>query len=409
MVRATAAAVPVLLVLDDLHWADPPTLALFRHLVHETANDRIMVLGTYRDTDLDRSHPLAGALAELRRIGSVQRVAIDGLDRDGVAQLLERAAGHELDDAGIALADAVFAETTGNPFFVGEIVRNLVESGALVVRDGRWTSDLTLADVGLPEGVREVVGRRISRLDDDTQRALSVAAVIGAEFDVRVLADVVGIDEDDALDQLDRARATGLVNEVGLDRYRFGHTLVRTTLLEELTTTRRIRTHRKVAEAIEARHADPTKVLTELAFHFGEAAAAGVADKAVDYATRAGDAAMATSAPDDAMRWYRLALEHLDGEGDVATEVDVLTRLARAQQQTALGEVRDTVIRAASSARGAPGWPTRWPRRCCCPPGPRSTRRSPRTRRRSPCWRTRSNGSTIPPSAPGRRRPSQWS
>lgn len=352
--RTTAAAVPVLLVLDDLHWADPPTLALLRHLVHETANDRIMVLGTYRDTDLDRSHPLAGALAELRRLGSVQRVAIDGLDRDGVAQLLAGAAGHELDAAGLALADAIFAETAGNPFFVGEIVRNLVESGALVVRDGRWTSDLTLADVGLPEGVREVVGRRISRLDDDTQRLLSVAAVVGAEFDVRVLADVVGVDEDDALDQLDRARATGLLNEVGLDRFRFGHALVRTTLLEELTTTRRIRTHRKIAEAIEARHAaDPGKVVTELAYHYGEAAAAGVADKAVDYATRAGDAAMAAAAPDDAIRWYTLALEHLEGEDDAATEVGVLTSLARAQRVSALGDLRETVIRAATLAQRA--------------------------------------------------------
>lgn len=352
--RTTAAAVPVLLVLDDLHWADPPTLALLRHLVHETANDRLMVLGTYRDTDLDRSHPLAGALAELRRLGSVQRIAIDGLDRDGVAQLLAGAAGHDLDAAGLALADAVFAETAGNPFFVGEIVRNLVESGALIVRDGRWTSDLTLADVGLPEGVREVVGRRISRLDEDTQRLLSVAAVVGAEFDVRVLADVVGVDEDDALDQLDRARATGLLNEVGLDRFRFGHALVRTTLLEELTTTRRIRTHRRIAEAIEARHAaDPGKVVTELAYHYGEAAAAGLVDKAVQYAVAAGDAAMTSLAPDDAIRWYSAALEHLDGEGDPATEVDVLTRLARAQAQTALGEVRDTVVRAATIARDA--------------------------------------------------------
>ncbi len=351
--RTTAAGAPLLLVLDDLHWADPPTLALFRHLVHETANDRVMILGTYRDTDLDRSHPLAAALAEFRRLGAVQRIAIDGLDRDGVAQFLERSAGHDLDDAGLALADAVFAETNGNPFFVGEIMRNLVESGALVVRDGRWTSDLTLAEVGLPEGVREVVGRRISRLDESTQRSLSVAAVIGAEFDVRVLADVVGIDEDDALDQLDRARATGLLNEVGLDRYRFGHALVRTTLLEELTTTRRIRTHRKIAEALESRHgADPTRVLSELAYHFGEASAAGVADKAVEYAGRAGDAAMDASAPDDAIRWYSLALEHLeDDDIDVATEVDLLTRLARAQQQTALGDVRDTVVRAATIAR----------------------------------------------------------
>ncbi len=353
--RATAAAVPTLLVLDDIHWADPPTLALFRHLVHESANDQIMVLGTYRDTDLDRSHPLAAALAELRRSGVVQRVPIDGLDRDGVAQFLERSAGHDLDDAGVALAEAVFAETGGNPFFVGEIMRNLVESGALVVRDGRWTSDLSLEEVGLPEGVREVVGRRISRLDEPTQKCLSVAAVIGAEFDVRVLADVLGADEDDVLDQLDGARATGLLNEVGLDRYRFGHALVRTTLLEELTTTRRVRTHRKIGEALEVRHgAHPEKVLTELAFHFGEAAAAGVADKAADYAARAGDAAMDASAADDAIRWYSHALEHLEeDDGDAGTEVALLTRLAAAQHHSALGDVRDTVVRAARLARSA--------------------------------------------------------
>ena len=109
-------------------------------------------------------------------------------------------------------------------------MRHLVESGALVQRDGRWTSDLTLADVGLPEGVREVVGRRISRLDDDTQRVLSVAAVIGQEFACPVLAAVAGIDEDSVLDLLDPRRAAGLVNEVGLDRYRFGHALVRSDI-----------------------------------------------------------------------------------------------------------------------------------------------------------------------------------
>ena len=194
--RTTAASVPVLLVLDDLHWADRPTLLLLRHLVHETPQDSLFIVGTYRSTDLDRAHPLATMLADLRRDGSVTRLALDGLTADGVAELLERSAGHDLDDAGVALANAVFAETGGNPFFVGEIVRHLVESRALVLRDGRWTSDLSLEEVGLPEGVREVVGRRISRLDEDTQKLLSVAAVIGAEFPLPVLAAVAGVDED---------------------------------------------------------------------------------------------------------------------------------------------------------------------------------------------------------------------
>ena len=355
-IRATAAATPLLFVLDDLHWADVPTLALFRHVISETANDRVMLLGTYRDTDLDRSHPLAATLAELRRRSDVQRIAIDGLDADGVIQLLVRAGGHDLDDAGLALAEAVHRETSGNPFFVGEIVRHLVETGALVHRDGRWTSDLTLDDVGLPEGIREVVGRRITRLAETTQKMMAIAAVVGAEFDVRVVSLVAGLDEDDVLDAFDEARGAGLVVEVGMDRYRFGHALVRSTLLEELTTTRRIRMHRKIGEAIEtvcAGRLDP--VLTELAFHFGEAAAAGALDQAVHYAVRAGDAAAAAAAPDDAAHWYRRALEHLDPDDHdpthAATEVDILTRLARVLWVVAADQLHDTVMRAANRAR----------------------------------------------------------
>ncbi len=330
--RTTAASVPVFLVLDDLHWADRPTLQLLRHVIRETPHDALFVVGTYRSTDLDRSHPLATVLADLRRDGTVTRLALDGLTADGVAELLERSAGHDLDEPGVDLAHAVFAETGGNPFFVGEIVRHLVESGALVLRDGRWTSDLSLEEVGLPEGVREVVGRRISRLDDQSQKLLSVAAVIGQEFALPALAAVSGVDEDDAIDMLDAAQSSGLVNEVGLDRYRFGHALVRATLLEELTTTRRVRTHRKIAEAIEAQHvSDLDGVIAELAYHYGEAAAADP-DKAIEYARRAGEQAYAKSAAEDAARWYGLALEHLDADDDdTALRVDLLTELGRAE------------------------------------------------------------------------------
>ena len=352
--RTTASSIPVLLVLDDLHWADRPTLLLLRHLVHETVHDALCIVGTYRSTDLDRAHPLATMLADLRREGTTTRLAIDGLSAGGVAELLERAAGHELAPEGVELATAVYAETGGNPFFVGEIVRHLVESGALVLRDGRWTSDFTLASVGLPEGVREVVGRRISHLDDETQKLLSLAAVIGHEFSLPVLAAVAGVDEDEALDRLDRVRATALVSEVGLDRYRFGHALVRATLLDELTTTRRVRTHRKIAETIETLHAgDLDAVVNELAYHYGEAAAAEP-DKAVQYATRAGEHAYASSAADEAARWYGLALEHLDGEsGEVVMRVDLLTRLGQAEHVSGTGDARVHLREAAGLAQQA--------------------------------------------------------
>src|SRR5262249_25092978 len=157
------------------------------HLLHETPSDALLIVGTYRSTDLDRAHPLSAMLADLRRDPHVTRLAVDGITADEVAELLERSAGHELEPQGVELANAIHAETAGNPFFVGEVIRHLVESGSLVQRDGRWTSDTTLADVGLPEGVREVVGRRITRLDEPTQRTLSTAAVIGQEFTLPVL------------------------------------------------------------------------------------------------------------------------------------------------------------------------------------------------------------------------------
>ena len=353
--HTTAASVPVLLVLDDLHWADRPTLLLLRHLLHETTRDQLLIVGTYRSTDLDRAHPLAAMLADLRRDPHVTRLAVDGLTADGVAELMERSAGHDLDQAGVDLANAVFNETAGNPFFVGEIILHLVESGALVRRDGRWTSDFTLADVGLPEGVREVVGRRITRLDEGAQRTLSTAAVIGYEFALPVLVTVGANDEDAVLDHLDAARAAGLVNEVGLDRYRFGHALVRATLLEELSTSRRVRTHRKIGEAIETLHAaDLDAVLSDLAYHFGEAAASDP-DKAVEYAQRAGDHAYSASAADDAARWYTLGLEHLDADPtDVATEVALLTRLGRAERASAaMADAKVHLLLAARRARDA--------------------------------------------------------
>lgn len=352
--RTTAASVPVFLVLDDLQWADRPTLQLLRHLIRETPHDSVFIVGTYRSTDLDRAHPLAATLADLRRDGSVTRLALDGLTADGVAELFERSAGHDLDGPGVALAHAVFSETAGNPFFVGEIVRHLVESGALVLRDGRWTSDLSLDEVGLPEGVREVVGRRISRLDDETQKLLSVAAVIGQEFVLPVLAAVAGLDEDGAIDLLDAAQSTGLVNEVGLDRYRFSHALVRATLLEELTTTRRVRTHRKIADAIEAANAgDLDPVVAELAHHYGEAAAADPT-KAIEYARRAGEQAYAKSAAEDAVRWYTLALEHLDADDDdMALRVELVTELGRAEFLAGIGDAPERLREGARLAKAA--------------------------------------------------------
>ena len=174
-----------------------------RSLFDREAIAGLLVVGTYRDTDFDRRHPLAATLADLRRHEQVSRLSIGGLDQDGVVEFLSSAAGYAIDDSGRALADAVWQETAGNPFFVGEILRHLAETGAIVERDGMWTTDRDPAEFGIPEGIREVVGRRLTRLGDDTERVLSAAAVVGLDFDIAIVADSVGISADDVIDALE--------------------------------------------------------------------------------------------------------------------------------------------------------------------------------------------------------------
>ena len=163
LLAASSDNAPLVLVLDDLHWADKPSLLLLRHLLRSVTPIRVLILATYRDTDLDRSHPLADVLGDLRRESGVTRLDLMGLDGEGVEQLMESAAGHDLDGPGLELAQAVHTETEGNPFFVGQMLLHLAESGLIVQRGDRWTSDVALGDVGIPEGIREVVGRRLSR------------------------------------------------------------------------------------------------------------------------------------------------------------------------------------------------------------------------------------------------------
>jgi class 3 adenylate cyclase len=332
---ATAAATPTLLVFDDLHWADAGTLLVVRSLFDRAPLPHLLVVGTYRDTDLDRRHPLAATLADLRRHDHVTRVSVEGLDEHGVAEFMQRAAGFELDtDKAPALARAVWEETAGNPFFVGEVLRHLAETGAIVERDGVWTTELDPSEVGIPEGIREVVGRRLSRLSGPTEQVLSAAAVIGLEVDVDVLVRVLGSSDDDVLDALEGAEQAALMQEVTAGRWRFAHGIVRETLLDELSSSRRVRQHRKVAAAIEElAGADLDGAANQLAYHWGEAAAGGVdVDKAFAWGIRAGDLAVAKPAVDDAIRWYEHALGLLDPD-DPMPELECAgqIRLARAQ------------------------------------------------------------------------------
>ena len=345
---ALSATGPVLLVLDDIHWAARPTLQMLKHVLRSAAEGPMLIVGTYRDTDLDRSSPLTEVLADLRRIPSVERVSVGGLALDEVVQLMELIAGHPMDDRGRAVAQAIQEESEGNPFFVGEILRHLSESGSIYTdEEGRWTSRGDPGELGIPEGVREVVGRRIDQLADETGELLGVAAVLGRDFELEVLVHLSDLDEDEVLDALDGCTEARLVEETGVGRYRFAHALVRSTLYDEMRPTRRARFHRRVGEAIETVHAGHLDAhLPELAHHFAQAAI-GDSDKAFDYAFRAGARALALLAHDEAAERFEAALEMLDDE---PRRAEVLLGLGKARAAAGHPDYRATLVEAGQLA-----------------------------------------------------------
>ncbi|MEO8457000.1 MAG: protein kinase, partial [Chloroflexota bacterium] len=236
---------PLMVVLDDMHWADKPSLLLLQFMAKELRGSRLLVLGTYRDVELRRQHPLAQALGELNRENLSQRVLLRGLTENDVKRFVEVTAGTTPSEA---LVQAVYKETEGNPFFVNEIVRLLVADGRLEKAEGvkDWS-------VTIPQSVKEVVGRRLDHLSEECNKALTIGAVIGREFGVRLLEKVSEVKGDRLVDALEEAMGARVIAELprGVDMYWFSHALIRETLYEELSTTRRIRLHRQIGEALE--------------------------------------------------------------------------------------------------------------------------------------------------------------
>ena len=344
----------LLLVLDDLQWASKPTLLLLRHVVR-AGGGRVLVLGTYRDTELTHDHPLVELVADLRRQGHVERMSLSGLDDIGVRAFVEQAAGAMLDEHGLALARAIYDETEGNPFFVREVLRHLAETGGIERRQGAWTTRLPADQLAIPEGVRDVVGRRLARLSDHANQTLRIAAVVGAEFELGVVRAAGDLDEERLLAAMEEATAARLVTEVSATRFRFAHALVRATLYESLTAARQVTLHRKAAEAIEAIHSGSLDDhVPALAYHWS-IASAPVTDttKAVDYARWAGDRALTQLAHDEAAAYYRSALDLLDAAGsfgDDARRLELLVSMGEAQGRAGDPRFRDTLLEAARLA-----------------------------------------------------------
>ena len=336
---------PLVLILDDLHWADKPSLMMLEFVARELSGARLLLVGTYRDVELSRRHPLAQTLGELTRQRLFQRVILRGLAQEDVDRFIEVTSGLTPPPGLVA---AVYAQTEGNPLFVTEVVRLLVQEGELTTEAARNRESLRPGSgqawtVRIPEGVREVIGRRLDRLSERCNETLTVASVIGREFDMGVLVRLVEgpsampgerMSEDRMLEVLEEALAAQVIKELpqALGRYEFTHALIHETLAEELSLTRRVRLHARIAETLEELYgADADARAVELAHYYSQAEAVLGSEKLVHYSLLAGERALATYAREEALAHFERALAAKLGRTDTVHPEPVEGRAADAQ------------------------------------------------------------------------------
>ena len=335
--RNASGVQPLVIVLEDLHWADQGTLDLLTHLARNLQGARLLVVGSYRDVEVDRAHPLSAALADLRRQASFGRVQLRGLGTPEVQRMLLAITGLNVPGS---LAEAIHRQTEGNPLFVQEVVRYLVEEGRLSAVSGQPSAagpqSSAAVDMAIPEGLRDVIGRRLSRLSPECNRVLAIAAVIGRDFGLETLQAITEQDEEAVVSALEEALHIGVLEEqsrLGVIRYRFAHAFFRQTLYEELIAPRRLRLHQQVAGALEHQYTNRLEEhAAELAEHFAQSTDKEDLRKAVHYGELAAERALGVYAYGEAVRHLEQALavqEVLDPD-DAAKRCDLLLALGEA-------------------------------------------------------------------------------
>ncbi len=325
----------LVVVLDDLHWADKQSLLLLEFLARQMGDSHIMVLGCYRDVDVARHHPLFETLGQLSREPAFQRQLLRGLSQQETERFIELATSETATGfkPSQQMIESVYAHTEGNPFFMSEVIRLLREQGDL-----NWERVDESGGIPIPEGVREVIGRRLNRLSDLCNETLTTASIIGREFDFSLIQalDQESL-EDQLLEAIDQAQAAHLIEELpgGAERYRFSHALVQQTLSEELSVSRRVRLHSRIAEALEDLYGEEVEAHAgELAHHFAEAETALGPGKLVFYSRLAGERALSSYAHEEAIEYFQRALAAKEGQRMDADTAALEFGLGRAQLST---------------------------------------------------------------------------
>jgi predicted ATPase/class 3 adenylate cyclase len=360
-IQAIASERPVAILLDDLHWADTSSLELLQHLARHTRANRVLLLGTYRDVEVNRQHPLEAALTDLGRERLTHEIGIRRLDEQGTGELVAATLGGA--EVAQAFIRVVHRQTEGNPFFVEEVVRSLVERGDVYRSEGRWEGR-SIDEIEVPKSVRSVVGQRLSRLSSDTQEVLREASVLGPALTFEDLHHMCERPEAELEAAVEEALRAGILREttqrVPGDSYAFNHALTQGTLYAELPSRKRRRLHLAAGRAIEQLPEGARKPrIAELAWHFLEADEPACA---LEYALGAGQAARELFAFEEAERHYRTALELARELKDAESEVRALEEIGRilrtiARYDEAL-EVFDAAVELHRKANNAAG--ERW-------------------------------------------------
>ncbi len=305
---------PLVILLDDLQWADDATAQLLQHLALEFAQAPILVFGTYRDVELSTEQPFAKALETLSRKRLAQTLTVAPLPPDSVRLMLSELGGPSPPNA---LVQSIHRETEGNPFFVEEVFQHLKDEGALYDHEGRWRSDREADELGMPEGVRAVIARRLGRVSEDSQRVLTVAAIVGRGFSLELLEAIGDVTGEALLTALEEAEAHFLIVSTSNReaQWEFSHALIRQTLADGLSVPRRQRIHVRVAEAIEHIAGDAVDAhASDLAHHYYQAGAIADTAKTVRYLMAAGERGLRSGALTEALRGFDQALSLLPAE-----------------------------------------------------------------------------------------------
>jgi class 3 adenylate cyclase/tetratricopeptide (TPR) repeat protein len=331
----TGRARPTLLVLDDIHWADEPTMLLIQHLAERVAEVPVLMVGLYRDSELDVGRPLSRTFEELTRRRLARRLPLQRMPQEDVAQMLRVMAGQEPPSQ---LVDVLYSETEGNPFFTEEVFKHLAEEGRLFDADGRFRTDLSLEELDVPEGVRMVVGARLRRLGEEGPRVLGTAAVLGRIFPFELLQALEEMPEDALLDLVEEAERARLIFTVDdgqdEDRFIFAHELIRQTVLGEISTPRRRRLHARAAEALERVHAGNLEPqAATIAQHLLDAGPAADPKRTFRYLFLAGRWAQETAAFEEALTHLERAAERMEF-GTPSERAELLFQLGMAHRST---------------------------------------------------------------------------